>query len=162
MHHGAVSDDAHVRALSRDPRFAERHGIVGTGVSRAVVRLAVKMLVLEEHYWVVRAYRRPQQAAKIERRRRHHHSQPRNVGENYFAALAVINPATGQITADGHADHRRAFEMSSGPPSQVRQLVAELHHGRPDVIEKLYLRHRLETPHRHPQRPSYDSRFGDR
>ena len=99
---------------------------------------------------------------KIERRRRHHHAQPRNVREDHFAALAVINPAARQVSADRHAHHRRAFEMSRRTPAQVRQLVAQLHHRRPDVIEELNLRDRLQPAHRHSQRAPHDARLGNR
>ncbi len=43
-------------------------------------------------------------AGHIERGGRHHHTQPRAMRENRFAALAVVNRAASEITADGHAN----------------------------------------------------------
>ena len=111
MHQRAISDDADVGAFAHHARLAKRNGEIGAGIRRAIVRLAVEMLVLEEHHRIVAADGGAQQAAEIQRGRRHHHAQTRAMRENHFAALAVIDPAAGQIAADGSANHHRRFEM---------------------------------------------------
>ena len=90
-----------VRALAHHARLAERYREIRARVRRAIVGLAIEMLVLEEEHGIVRAHGRAQQAAEIERRGRHHHAQPGNVRERHLAALAVIDRAAGQISADG-------------------------------------------------------------
>src|SRR5712691_7664150 len=51
----AVGNEADLRAFANETRLAERNREIGPGIFRAVVRLAVKMLVLEEHHRVVAA-----------------------------------------------------------------------------------------------------------
>ena len=120
------------------------------------------MLVFEEDDRIVGADGRAQKAAGIERGRRHDHAQAGNVGEKHFAGLAVIDAAAGQIAADGHANHHRRLENSGAAPARQRQLVANLHHGRPDVVEKLYLHDRLHSAHGHADGAADDVGFGQR
>src|SRR5260370_20474693 len=53
MDHRAVSNDAQVAALFHQAGLAERNRKIGPGILRAVVRLAVEMLLLEGHHRVI-------------------------------------------------------------------------------------------------------------
>src|SRR6267378_1185263 len=97
MHDGAESDDADVAAFFDYAGFAERNGIVGPGIFRTIVGLAVKMLVLEKHYGIVATYGSAQEASDINRGGRHDHAQAGAMRENGFAALAVINATAGEV-----------------------------------------------------------------
>src|SRR5258708_295328 len=160
MHDGAESDDADVAAFFDYAGFAERNGIVGPGIFGTIVGLAVKMLVLEKHYGIVAAHGGAQEASDIKRGRRHDHAQAGAVRENGFAALTVINAAAGEIAANGYAQDRRCFETTIGAPAQDAQLVANLHHGRPDVIEELDFGDRLGSARGHADGPADDAGFG--
>ena len=118
MHDGAVGDDADVGAFFDEAGFAERDGVIGTGIFGAIVRLAVEMFVLEEHHRVVAADRGAQQAGNVERGGGHDDAQARAMREDRFAALAVIDAAAGEIAADGDANHRGAFEVAVGAPAR--------------------------------------------
>ncbi len=87
---------------------------------------------------------------------------PGSVRENHFAALAVINRAAGEVTADRYADDDRRFEVSRGAPTHVTQFVAELHHSGPDVIEELNFGHGLQPAHSHADGAADDVGFGER
>ena len=106
--------------------------------------------------------RRAQQPAGVQRVRGHHHAQARDVRERHLAALAVIDRAAVQIAADRHAQSPRRGETAVRTPAQRGQLVANLHHRRPDVIEELNLGHRLEPARRHADGAPHDGRFGER
>ncbi len=69
--------------------------------------------------------------------------------KSHLAALTVIDRSTGQIAADRHAQHQRRRKMAVGSPAHRRQLVAELHHRGPDVIEELDLGNWLQPNRRH-------------
>ena len=62
-----------------------------------------------------------------------------------FAALAVINGAAVQVSADRHANHHRAGECVIGTPANGCQFIAKLHHRRPDIVEELNLGNRFEA-----------------
>ena len=100
---------AGVGAFAHHARFAERNCEIRAGILRAIVGLAVEMLVLEEQHGIVGANGGAQQSADIERGGRHHHAQAGDVREDNFAALAVINGAAGEISADGNANDRGAI-----------------------------------------------------
>ena len=80
---------------------------------------------------------------------RHHHAQARQVGEDRFARLAVIDRAPRQVAANRHADDHRTGESVVRPPAQHGQLIADLHHRRPDVVEELNFHHRLQPADGH-------------
>ena len=82
--------------------------------------------------------------------------------KDHLAALAVINRAAVQISADRHAHHQRRGEPVVRAPAQRRELVANLHHRGPDVIEKLDLDHRLHPARGHADRAPDDGGFGQR
>src|SRR5208337_5199576 len=92
--------------------LAERNRKISTWVFRAIVRLTVKMLVLEEHHGIVAAYGGSQQSSDVQRRGRHNHAEPGTMRKDRFAALAVIHRAAREIAADRHAQHRGGFEHS--------------------------------------------------
>src|SRR5581483_3510361 len=69
--------------------------------------------------------------------------------ELYFAGLAVVDRAAVQISANRDAQYQRTGERAVRTPSQRRHLVADLHHRRPDVIEKLHLGHWLQSARGH-------------
>ena len=76
--------------------------------------------------------------------------------------LRVIDRAAGQIAADRHANHRRRSPRAVRPPAHQRQLIANLVHGRPDVIEELNLHHRLHAAHRIAHGAAHDIGLGQR
>src|SRR5579883_2039015 len=77
--------------------------------------------------------------------------------ENGFAALAVIHRAAGEIASDGHTNDGWRFECSVRTPPHHGQLIAKLHHGRPDVIEKLNFSDGLESASGHADGPAHDA-----
>ena len=76
--------------------------------------------------------------------------------------LRVIDRAAGQIAADGHANHGRRSPCAVGAPAHQRQFIANLVHGRPDVVEELNLDHRLHAAHRIADGAADDVGFGQR
>src|ERR1700694_2694361 len=79
--------------------------------------------------------------------------------EYNFAVLAVVNRAAVEIAADCHADYHGCAEAVVGAPADGHQLVADLHHGGPDVIEKLDLGNRLQSALGHPDGAPDDGGF---
>src|SRR5205807_6645985 len=141
---------------------AERNRKIWTGILRAIVRLAVQMLVLKKHDRVVTANGRAQKTRDIECSGRHHYPQPRAVGKNRFTALAVIHSATGEVASDRHPNDHRRFESSIRTPAHHAQLIANLHHGRPDVVKELDFGDGLQSARGHPQGPPDDAGFRER
>src|SRR5258706_6392036 len=72
------------------------------------------------------------------------------------------NQTSVYIPADRNANHNRRGELVVRAPAQRGQLVADLHHGRPDVIEELNLDHRLHAAYGHADTAADDRRLGDR
>ena len=120
LDHRAVGHDGEAVAGLDDFGAAERDGEVRAGMRRAIVRLAIQALVLEEQNRIVAADGGAQQAAGIQRVRRHHHAQAGDVRELHLAALAVIDGAAVQIAADGDAQHDGAEK----PPLERQRMVA--------------------------------------
>src|SRR5262249_45108298 len=150
------SDDACVGAFFHHARLAERDGEVRARIFRAVVGLAIKMLVLQEHHWIVAADRSAQEPSHIQSRRRHNYTQAGTVGENRLPALAVINAAAGEIASDGDTEHGGRFEVAVRAPPKHAKLISDLHHRRPDVVEELDFGDRLQTAGGHANRaPDY-------
>src|SRR5581483_9822940 len=79
--------------------------------------------------------------------------------ECHLAALAVIDRAAIQIPADSDANDHGSLEAVIRAPSDRNQLVANLHHGWPDVINELNLGNRFQSPLRHTNRPANNRRF---
>src|SRR6266852_3246599 len=84
------------------------------------------------------------------------------MSESDFSALAMVDGAAGQISADGHADDRRRLELSRGAPAHHGELVADLHHGRPDVVEELNFRDGLQAARGHADGAADDAGFRQR
>jgi hypothetical protein len=82
--------------------------------------------------------------------------------ENALARLAVVHAAPTQVPADRHSNDNRRLERVGRAISQHRQLVANLHHRRPDVVEELDLDDRLQAAHRHADRTPDDVRLRER
>ena len=82
--------------------------------------------------------------------------------EDALARLAVIRAAAAQVAADRHADDDRRAPVVARAVAHHRQLVADLHHRRPDIVEELDLDHRLELAHGHADRAADDARLGQR
>src|SRR5262249_4164978 len=82
--------------------------------------------------------------------------------KNRFAALAMIYAAASKISADGHAQDRRALEVSVRTPTHHAKLIPNLHHRRPDVVKELDFRHRLQSARGHANRAAHDAGFGQR
>jgi hypothetical protein len=103
-------DDNHV--VSRAPLGSpgERDHVVGTGVLRLVVSLAIEMLVLEEHDWIVAANGRAQQTRRIRGRGGKRDSQAWAVRKYALPGLTVVHPSTAQVAPDGNTNHDRRLE----------------------------------------------------
>src|SRR5579859_1151657 len=69
--------------------------------------------------------------------------------KNRFAALAVIDRAAGQVAADRYAQNGRRLKGTVRTPTHDAQLVANLHHRGPDVVEELNFGDGLEPPRGH-------------
>src|SRR5438445_191958 len=80
---------------------------------------------------------RAQKAGYIEGGGIHHHAAAWTVRADRFAALSMIDAAAGEVAADRHAKNHRRFEGAVRTPAHHAKLVANLHHGRPDVVEEL-------------------------
>src|SRR5258708_12521966 len=82
--------------------------------------------------------------------------------KNRSAAWAVIKAAVGEMAGGGQAEHRGKFEIAIGAPAQDAQLVANLHHGRPDVVEELDFGDGLQAAGGHADGAADDAGFGKR
>ena len=162
LHQRAPRQHQDVGAFAPHRRLAERHHVVGAGILALVVGLAVEMLVLEEEHRVVAADRRAQQAGRVLGVRRKHDADPGAVREDALARLAVVRRAAAQIAADGGANDDRARERVVRSIPDHRQLVANLHHRRPDVVEELDLDDRLQSARGHADGAADDVRLRER
>src|ERR1700683_4955935 len=162
MDYGTVGDDADVGAFAHDARFAEWDGEIRSGIFRTVVGLAIEMFVFEKQHGIIGTNRGAQQAANVEGGGRHHHAQARNVSEDDFAALAMVNRAAGEVTADRYTDDDRRFEVSRRAPTQGGEFVADLHVSGPNVIEELNFGHGLQTAQSHTDGAADNVSLGER
>src|ERR1700683_1651432 len=145
-----------------DLRLAERDHVIRSGISRAPVSFAVQPLGFQKQYRIVAADCGAQQSSGIERVRWEDNPEPRNVREHALAALRVINCAAGKISADGDSNYDRARKSIIRTPADYRQLIANLHHGRPDVVEELNLDYRLQAALSHSRGAAHDGGLGQR
>ena len=76
--------------------------------------------------------------------------------------LRVVDGAAGEIAADGRANDGGRGPGAVRAPAHQGQFIANLVHGRPDVIEELNLDHRLDAAQSVAHGPAYDVRFGER
>ena len=159
--HGTVSDHGELIAGPGYFCFAEGDHELRPGMGGTVVGFAVKFFVFEEKDGIVAADGGAQKANRIKGIRREDYAKAGDMGEGDFPALAVIDGATGEVAADRHPDHGRASEAIIGPPAQHRQLVAQLHHGGPDVVEKLDLGDGFHATGSHADGPPDDAGFSD-
>src|SRR2546422_10836714 len=67
----------------------------------------------------------------------------------------------GQVSADGHPDHCGGLEVACRAPAQYAQLIPELHHCGPDVIEELDFGHGLEATRGHADGTAHDAGLSD-
>ena len=109
MHHEPVRDDAHLRAVAHDVRFAERDGVAGLGY---LALEAVQVLVLAEDHGIVVADALDQQPLGVVRRARAHHLQPRDVGEQRGQHLRVLGRGA-KPSPDHRADHDRRLCLAA-------------------------------------------------
>ncbi len=151
-HERTVSNHGQVFAFLHGFGLAERNHVVRAGIGRASEGLAIKPLMFQKHYRIVAANGRPQKAVGIESVRGEANAQSRNVREDAFTALRVIDRASREVAADRHAYYRRAGEISIGTPANGCQLVAELLHRGPDIVEELDFHHRLDPARGHADR----------
>ncbi len=63
----------------------------------------------------------------------------------------MVDRASSEIAADGHANHAGRRVRAVGAPAHQAQFVAQLMHRRPDVIEELDLDYGFKPPDRHAQ-----------
>ena len=124
------------------------------------MRLPVEVFGLQEQHGIIRADGGAQQSVGVKRRGRHHHPQAGQMSEDRFARLAVIDRPPCQITPNGCPNDHGAGEAVIGPPAQRAELVANLHHCRPDIVKKLDLDDGLQAPSRHTHRPADNAGLG--
>src|ERR1700676_92427 len=117
VYQGTVRDDADLGAFRNHASFAERDGVIGAGVFGAIVGLAIEMLVLEKHDRIVAADSGAEKTGDIKSRGRHHDAEAGAMGENRFAALAVVDGAASQIAANRYPNDNRSFERAIGAPA---------------------------------------------
>src|SRR5579872_5498753 len=79
--------------------------------------------------------------------------------EDDLARLAMVRAAPCQVTANRRANHGWGLEATSRPPSGHDEFVANLHHGRPDIVKELYFSDGLQTAHGHANCPAKDGCF---
>ncbi len=151
-HNCAVGNDGQVRSRIDDLGLAERNHVVGSGIRRAAVSLAVKTFVFQKQDRIVATNRSAQQSRGIQGIRGEHHTQAWNMCEDALPALRVINRAAGQVSANRDANHNRAGECIVRPPPDHRQLIAE----------KLDLHHRLKSARSHACSAAHDGGLGQR
>jgi len=84
------------------------------------------------------------------------------MGENRFATLAVIHAPAGEVAADGHAQHHRRLNAPFERQRITHNSFANLHHGRPNVVEELDFRDRLQAAGGHADRAAHDARLSER
>src|ERR1043166_4516809 len=84
------------------------------------------------------------------------HAQPGDLRKCRDARLRVINSTAFQVTTNRNANHERRLPLVSRSPTQQRQLVANLVHRGPDVIEELNLDDGLESARSHADRATDD------
>ena len=105
--------------------------------------------MLKEEHRIITTDRRPQQSVGVQSIGRKHHANPWRVGKDALAALRVVDRTAGQISADGDPYHHRRRVAAIGAPAQQAELIAQLMHRRPDVVEELHLDHWLESARGH-------------
>src|SRR6266478_2741885 len=73
----------------------------------------------------------------------------------------MINSAAFEIATNRHAHNHRRAPVAARTPTHQCQLVANLMHGGPDVIEELNLNHRFQSARRHANSAPDDVGFGE-
>ena len=82
--------------------------------------------------------------------------------EDRFTGLRVVDGPTLQVTAVRGADHHRSRERAVRPVAHGRELVPDLHHRGPDVVEELDLDDGPQAAQRKPDPPPDDVRLRER
>ena len=108
LHQRTPRQHDNVGAVATERALAKRDHVVGARIYTLVVRLAIQVLVLEEHHRVVAPYRRAQQSRRVHCIRREHDANTGRMREDRDAGLAVIRRAAAQVAADRDADDDRA------------------------------------------------------
>ena len=93
-----------VVAFADDVGLAEGDHVVGAGIGRAAVCLAIEALVFEEEHGVVAADGGAQESVGVEGVGGEDDADAGGVGEDAFAVLRVIDGAAGEIAADGRRE----------------------------------------------------------
>ncbi len=83
------------------------------------------------------------------------------MSKDALAALGVINRSASEVSANRNANHARRGKAVVRAPANQRQLVAQLHHGGPDVVEELNFDYRLQSASGHAGGAAHDVRFRD-
>ena len=161
-HKGAIGDERDVDAGADDFGLAEGDGELGAGIGGAAVGFAVEALVLEKQDRIVAANGGAEESVGVERVGGEDDSQAGGVGEDALARLRVVDGAAGEVAADGYTNHRRRGPCAVGAPAHQGELVANLVHGRPDVVEELNLDDGLHAAGSVADGPAYDIGFSER
>src|SRR5580700_2861933 len=82
--------------------------------------------------------------------------------EDAFTTLGVIDRTARQISTDRDTNHHRAGESIVGAPADRSELVADLHHRRPDVVEELNFDDGLQPARGHASGAADYSSLGER
>src|SRR5688500_5405449 len=107
------------------------------------------MFVLKKEDRIVTTNGCARQPIRGHRISRINHSRPRYLRKARYPGLGVIYGATFEVPTDRHSNHHWCFPIVAGSPTYEGQLVPNLVHCGPDVVEELNLNHRLQTPRRH-------------
>src|SRR5262245_42091742 len=118
------------------------------------------MLVLEEEHGIITANRRAQQAVGIKRSRWIDDSQAGDLCKGGNAGLRVINGSPFQITTNRNTHDYRSFPFITRAPAEQRELISNLVHRRPDIVEELDLNNRLQAARSHSDRATYNVCLG--
>src|SRR5882724_701286 len=74
----------------------------------------------------------------------------------------MVNSAAPEIATNRHAHNQRRAPVAPRTPTHQRQLVANLMHRRPDVIEELDLNYRLQSARSHANSATDNVGLGER
>jgi hypothetical protein len=160
FHQRPARHDREIRAFPDDPGLAERDHVLRSRVASFVVDLPVQMLVLEEDHGILAPDRRAEQAVGVLGGSGHDDTETRCVCKEGLTGLGVIGPASLQVSTVGnaHDDGRRERAIRAVP--HHGQLVADLHHRGPDIVEELDLDDGLHAPGGHSDGPTHDIGLG--
>ncbi len=131
-------------SLTDEPGFSEGEAVVGAGFRRHGVALAVESLVFKKEDRILLVYGLLEQSLGITGCAGVADMEAGEMGEKALDVLAVAESAV-DVSADRHADDHGAEKVPGRAPAHGRHLIAQLHHGGPDIVAELDFDDRLEA-----------------